>query len=95
VSQQALPMPDGLKPPFYTVVYRYGTQIREEWDELSHAFSYLAGGEDHGEHSVSELGDAEGWLWRRGDRSLLDRRGPFEASERAPKRGEYFYEEEA
>lgn len=86
VNQQALDMPDGLRAPFYTIVYRYGTQIREEWDELEEALCYLRGGEDMGEHSTSECGDADGWLWKRG-KGLAN----FIAADRAPVRGRYFF----
>lgn len=82
MTQTALDMPDGLRPPFYTVVYRYGVKIKEEWDELSHALMYLAHGEDYGEFTTDECGDADGWLWRRDPESATR----FEVAERAPHR---------
>lgn len=89
MTQQALDMPDGLRPPFYTVVYRYGVKIVDEWDELGEALDYLRYGEDYGEHSVSECGDADGWLWKRGDGVL-----EFLAADRAPSRPKYFFWDE-
>jgi hypothetical protein len=77
-------MPDGLRPPFYTIVWRYGARIQEEHDSLREALELVRGGEDAGEHSTDEVGDADGWLWRRATK------GAFEVSERAPKLKGYF-----
>lgn len=90
MTQTALDMPDGLRPPFYTIVWRYGSRQRREHAELEDALRFCASGEDYGEHSVEECGDQDSWLWRRGGEL------EYEAHERAPARPNerYFYAED-
>jgi hypothetical protein len=66
-EQTALDMPDGLRPPFYSFVYRYGQRIEHVENTLDLIISYAMSGEEFGEHSVDEIGDADGFLWKRGD----------------------------
>lgn len=87
MTQQALDMPDGLRPPFYIVYHRHYVEYREEYDNLEDALSHLRSGEDYGELSAGECGDADGWLWRRG-KGIAN----YEVAERAPHRHFYMSE---
>lgn len=63
-EQQTLDMPDGLRAPFYSIVWRYGTKIRDEDDCLRIIVSCAVYGSDDGQHYLYEIGDADGPLWR-------------------------------
>lgn len=79
-------MPDRLRAPFWSVVYRYGTQVRDEEDELKLVIASAFWGSEHGAHFVFQIGDADGPLW------TMD--NPFDgwiAHERAPAPDPYKY----
>lgn len=86
MSQLSLDMPDRLRAPFWKVVWRYGSKIRTEDDELRDIIRSAWGGSEHGQHSVWQIGDADGPLW------TMD--NPFDgwiAHERAPAPDPYKY----
>lgn len=59
-----------LRPPFWALVYRYGSEIRHEDDELAAVLRFAAYGSEAGEHTVDSIGDADGVLWDRPARSF-------------------------
>jgi hypothetical protein len=71
---------DGLMPPFYAVIWRYHVERRDDDNDLRDLLSGCYYGEEAGEHHVTEIGDANGWLWKRPEGLARD----FKPADRAP-----------